>query len=121
MPLLLGGLENSLGGANYTGHFEFQVQKPKLSWIKQKREFIGSCYYKVQIVLASGMAGSRALSFIYSAKDSGPAPIGSAGSCAWPCTNHSDWRGSECFDWPGFREWWMRVSDSHRNHLDPSR
>lgn len=114
------GLGECFRGNNYTGHFEFQVQKPKLSWIKQKRDFIGSRYYKVQVVLASVMAGSRAPSFIYSTKDSGPAPIGSAGSRACPCTNHRDWRGSECFDWPGFGEWRVRVSGSHRNHLAPS-
>lgn len=33
-------------GANYTAFFGSQVQKPKLSQIKQQRESIGSCYYK---------------------------------------------------------------------------
>ena len=102
-PFLLEHLENALGKLirQNTG---FQVQKPNVSWVMLRRDFSGSCHYKVHAELASGLDGSKASTSVYSAKDSWPAPIGSAGSRACLCTNHSDWRGTGSFDWPGFSE-----------------
>lgn len=100
-PVLLGRLENAVGKL-MTQNTGFQV--PNMFWDWLKRDFSGSCHYKVQAELASRLAGSRASTSIYSAEDSWPVPIGSAGSRACLCTNHSDWRRTGRFDWPRFSE-----------------